>query len=147
MYSFISCLPLVIRAAGEAPEVVEAAARAAFNHSVGEALLDHAVPLHLEGQTLVVAVRDAVWQKQLTSVLGEVLFRINRLLGQSLVSFIELRIDEKVFSQRVTKQAAQADSSSAEVPLQLWSAANSISDKELRQLFLKAALSQSQRSE
>lgn len=147
MDAFISCLPIVLRASGEAPEVVESAAKAAFNHAVGETLREHAVPIKLEGQNLVVAVEDSVWQKHLASVLGEVLFRVNRLLGQSVVNFIELQVDENAFANRVTRQKTKTDPSTPEVPIQLWSAANAISDKELRQSFLKAALSQTQRSE
>lgn len=147
MDAFISCLPIVLRAAGEAPEVVESAAVVAFNHAVGEGLREHAVPIKLDGQTLMVAVKDSVWQKQLTPVLGEVLFRVNRLLGQPVVSFIELQIDETAFANKTNRQETKPEPSTTEVPIQLWAAANAILDKELRHSFLKAALSQSKRSE
>jgi len=93
MEGLIKSLPAVVRASGNAPEVIEAAAIAAWKHAAGEGLKEHAVPLGLEGRTLKIAVADVIWQKQLRAMRGQMLFRVNSLLGQPLVGAIEFIVD------------------------------------------------------
>lgn len=93
MEGLIKTLPAVLRASGNAPEVIEAAAIAAWKHAAGENLKSHAVAFSLHERTLKVAVADAIWQKQLHAMRGQMLFRINNLLGQPLVGSIEFIID------------------------------------------------------
>jgi len=92
MEALIKALPAVLRASGNAPEVAEAAAIAAWKHCAGEGLRDRAVPLALQDRTLRVAVADLIWQKQLTAMRGQMLYRINTLLGQPVVGAIEFII-------------------------------------------------------
>jgi predicted nucleic acid-binding Zn ribbon protein len=93
MESLIKALPAVLRASGNAPEVAEAAAIAAWKHCAGEGLKARAVAVSLQDRTLRVAVADLIWQKQLTSMRGQMLYRINTLLGQPVVGAIEFIID------------------------------------------------------
>ena len=93
MEGLIKCLPAVLRASGNAPEVAEAAAIAAWKHAAGEGLRDHAVPLGLQDRTLKIAVADPIWQKQLHSMRGQMLFRVNSLLGQPIVGTLEFIVD------------------------------------------------------
>ena len=139
MNQLIKSLPQVLRAAGTSAEVAEAAAIAAWKHAAGDGLKEHAVPLRLENRTLIVAVADRIWQKQLTSMRGQMLYRINSTLGQPLVSALDFVIDPKVVKPRV-EQPEPDELLDNEVPLELWSAANAIHDKELRKSFLKTAL-------
>jgi hypothetical protein len=139
MNQLIKSLPTVLRAAGDAAEVAEAAALAAWKHAAGDGLKEHAVPLRLAGRTLIIAVADRIWQKQLTSMRGQMLFRVNTILGQPLIGSLDFVIDPKVVKPRV-EQPEQNEPLDNEVPLELWSAANSIHDKELRKSFLKTAL-------
>ena len=60
-----------------------------------QGLRAQAVPFRLYRKTLVVAVADATWQKQLEAMSGQLLFRLNSLLGQAIVTYIEFRIDPK----------------------------------------------------
>jgi hypothetical protein len=143
--SFFKTLPTVLRAAGKSPEVLEAAVFAAWKHAAGEGLRQHAIPTKLVNKILIVAVADTVWQKQLGAMKDQLVFRINTLLGQPLVSQIELRIDPQMVNRPVPKTPA-ADILNNEVPLELWSAASEIHDKELRRTFLKAAMSSLLRS-
>jgi len=92
MEALIKALPAVLRASGNAPEVAEAAAIAAWKHCAGEGLRDRAVPLALQDRTLRVAVADLIWQKQLTAMRGQMIYRINTLLGQPVVGAIEFII-------------------------------------------------------
>ena len=140
MNQLIKSLPQVLRASGNAAEVAEAAALAAWKHAAGDGLKEHAVPLRLENRTLIVAVADRIWQKQLTSMRGQMMFRINSILGQPIVSALDFVIDPKLVKPRVEQTEQQNEPLDNEVPLELLSAANAIRDKELRKSFLKTAL-------
>src|SRR5918911_4041366 len=93
MDDLFRALPELLRAAGEAEEVAEAAALAAWRRVAGEQLRGQAVPFRLYRKTLTVAVADATWQQQLERMSGQLLFRLNSVLGQPVVTYIEFRID------------------------------------------------------
>jgi len=148
MDELVKTFPNLLRVIGNSKEVAEAAAIAAWKHAAGEGLRNHALPLGLEGNTLIVAIADAVWQKQLGAMKGQMLFRINAILGQPLVSQIDLRIDPRMtHSRALPRPEKKEDVLDNDVPLELWSAANAIKDKGLRQAFLKAALCSTKRLE
>jgi hypothetical protein len=139
MNQLIKSLPGVLRAAGDSTEVAEAAAIAAWKHASGEGLKEHAVPLKLENRTLTIAVADAIWQKQLHSMRGQLLFRVNSILGKPLVGALDFVIDPKL-AKPPLEQHVPEEPLDNEVPLELWSAASAIQDKDLRRKFLKTAL-------
>ena len=139
MNQLIKSLPGVLRASGNAEEVAQAAAIAAWKHAAGEGLKDHAVPVKLEQRTLTVAVADGIWQKQLHAMRGQMLFRVNSILGHPIVSAIEFVINPKVVRVAEPPKTTEQPLDN-EVPLELWSAANAIHDKELRKSFLKTAM-------
>ena len=93
MEGLIKSLGSVLRASGNAPEVAEAAAIAAWKHCAGEGLRDRAVATALHDRTLRVAVADVIWQKQLHAMRGQMIFKINSLLRQPVVGAIEFIID------------------------------------------------------
>ena len=138
MNQLIKSLPEVLKAARNSPEVAEAAALAAWKHAAGDGLKERTVPLRLEGRKLLVAVADVIWQKQMHSMRAQLLFRINTILGQPIVGEIEYVIDPKLAA--TADQEKVKEPFDNEVPLELWSAANAIHDKELRRRFLKAAI-------
>src|SRR5215510_6994841 len=140
MNQLIKSLPGVLCAAGNAEEVAQAAALAAWKHAAGYGLKDHAVPVNLENRTLTVAVADVIWQKQLHAMRGQMLFRVNSILGQPIVSAIEFVVDPKVAKARAETPKPPDDPLDNEVPLEIWSAANTIHDKELRRSFLRTAM-------
>ena len=140
MNHLIKSLPSVLRAAGDSNEVAEAAAIAAWKHAAGDGLKDHAVPVKLENRRLTIAVADAIWQKQLHSMRDQLLFRVNSILGRPIVGTIEFLIDQKLAKQRTEVSTEPERPLDNEVPLELWSAANAIHDKELRRSFLKTAM-------
>ena len=139
MNQLIKSLPQVLKAAGSSTEVAEAAAIAAWKHAAGDGLKEHAVALRLENRVLTVAVADPIWQKQLTSMRGQLLYRVNTILGQPLVSALDFAIDPKLAKPRAEQTSQQEEPLDNEVPLELWSAANAIHDKQLRKSFLKTA--------
>jgi hypothetical protein len=140
MNQIIKSLPQVLRASGNAPEVAEAAAFAAWKYAAGDGLRAHAMPMKLDEGKLTISVSDAIWQKQLHLMRGQLLFRVNSILGQPVVRVLEFVVDPglaKAHAEQPAKANAPLDN---EVPLELWSAANAIQDKELRRSFLKTAL-------
>jgi hypothetical protein len=88
-----------------------------------------------------------IWQKQLHAMRGQMLFRVNSILGQPVVSAIEFVVDPKVAKARAEAPKAAEQPLDNEVPLELWSAANAIHDKELRKSFLKTAMTALKRKE
>lgn len=139
MNQLIKSLPAILCAAGDSEEVAEAAAIAAWKHAAGDGLKGHAVPVRLENRTLTVSVADAIWQKQLNSMRGQLLFRVNTLLGQPIVGAIEFLIDPGLAAAQAEQEKPADEQLDNQVPLELWSAANAIHDKELRKSFLKTA--------
>jgi hypothetical protein len=146
MDDLIRTLPKLLRAAGEAEEVMEAAALIAWRRVAGEGLRTQAVPFRLYRKTLIVAVMDATWQKQLEPMSGQLLFRLNSLLGQAVVTYIEFRIDPKTVraerdrahvreTNRIEQERRALDSISGEIS----EAADAIHDDDLRHRFLLAA--------
>lgn len=140
MDELIKSLPVVLRAIGSSTEVAEAAALAAWKYATGRGLQSHAVATRLESQILIVEVRDPIWQKQLETMKNELLFRVNSVLGQRLVKDIELRVNPQAVMVTHSEGSGTEEIPDNEVPIELWSAANAIQDKQLRQKFLRAAV-------
>jgi hypothetical protein len=145
MDDLFQALPKILRAAGDSEEVSEAAAFAAWRRTAGEALRGCAVPFRLYRKTLVVAVPDATWQRQLEQMSPQLIFRLNSLVGQALVTYIEFRVDPRtVGEERGRINASHHDRLVAEENAlrrarELADAACAIHDEELRRRFLLAA--------
>jgi hypothetical protein len=145
MDDLLRVLPKFLRAAGETEEVLEAAAMIAWKRVAGEGLRGQAVPFRLYRKTLIVAVADTTWQKQLEAVAGQLLFRLNSLLGQAVVTYIEFRIDPTTVRAERAKRADVKDTETQErralesAAGQVRDAAEAISDENLRRRFLLAA--------
>lgn len=144
MDSLIKALPAILKAADGAQEVAEAACIAAWRHAVGSGLNDHAAAVQLQNQTMVVVVADSAWQRQLDQMRGQLLFRLNSVLGQPLVKSIEFRVDPKTLlkaRRSDVKAGAGQEAVNHQVPAELLSAAAWIADAQLRRAFLGAAAS------
>ena len=145
MDELFQALPKLLRAAGESEEVLEAAAFAAWRRVAGEALRASAVPFRLYRKTLVVSVSDATWRKQLEGISPQLLFRLNSLLGQALVTYIEFRIDpQTVNNERARLRQSQyehlvQEENALRRAVELDEAASAIHDEDLRRRFLLAA--------
>lgn len=146
MDDLLRVLPKFLRAAGEAEEVLEAAAMVAWKRVAGEGLRGQAVPFRLYRKTLIVAVADTTWQKQLEAVSGQLLFRINSLLGQAVVTYIEFRIDPVTVRAERAKMTTEKEDVAVQerralksADGQVHDAAEAITDEQLRRRFLLAA--------
>jgi hypothetical protein len=142
MDKLIQSLPAILKASGTSEDVAEAACVAAWRHAVGEGLSSHAVPIQLQNQTLVVVVADNIWKKQLEQMRGQLLSRLNAVLGQTLVKSIELRVDpRRIELARGTQPSTPTRQDDFRVPAELLTAAAGIEDVKLRCAFLGAATS------
>lgn len=143
MEQLIRALPALLKASGASEGIAEAACIAAWKHAVGEGLNSNAVPLQFQNRTLVVAVADALWKKQLEQMRAQLISRLNLVLGQSLVKSIELRINPDKIQEQRAKQAKVERGPEADykVPAELLTAAAGIQDAALRRAFLGAAAS------
>jgi len=142
MERLIKTLPAILKASGAPDEVAEAACISAWKHAVGEGLSSHAVPVQLQNSTLVVAVADNIWKRQLEQMRGQLLYRLNSVLGQALVKSIELRVDPvRIETARPKPSGTGKEKLNYEVPAELLSAAAAIEDVDLRRAFLGAATS------
>jgi len=142
MDNFIKALPAILKASGAPEEVAEAACVAVWKHAVGEGLSGQAFPIQLRDRKLVVVVDDNLWKKQLEQMRGQLIYRLNSVLGQGMVTSIEVRVDPKTLA--ASRGAAPE---SRKVPIdhkvlaELVGAAAGIEDADLRRAFLGAATS------
>jgi hypothetical protein len=145
MDELFKALPQLLRAAGESEEVSEAVAFAAWRRVAGEAMRGNAVPFRLYKKTLVVAVPDSTWRKQLEKVSPQLIFRLNSLLGQALVTYVEFRVDpqtvgrERARTRRTQYERLVEEENALRRAVELGDAADAIHDDDLRRRFLIAA--------
>ncbi len=145
MDELFKALPQLLRAAGESEEVSEAVAFAAWRRVAGEAMRGNAVPFRLYKKTLVIAVPDATWRKQLEKVSPQLIFRLNSLLGQALVTYVEFRVDaqtvgrERARTRRAQYERLVEEENALRRASELDDAADAIHDDDLRRRFLLAA--------
>ena len=124
----------------------EAVVFAAWRQIAGGPLGQHAVPLRLDKKKLLVAVSNDIWRKQIGDLSAQMIFKLNSILGGSLVTFIEFCVDAKaVESDRSGRAHLQIPVSDLKadalkhVTPRLRRAAESITDERLRHEFLLAA--------
>src|ERR687884_477735 len=145
MDELFKALPQLLRAAGESEEVSEAAAFAAWRRVAGEAMRGSAVPFRLYNRTLVVAVPDTTWRRQLEQVSPQLIFRLNSLLGQAVVTYVEFRVDPKTVREERARLGRReyerlvGEEDALRRADEISDAAEAIHDEVLRRRFLLAA--------
>ncbi len=139
-------MPKVLRETGESEALREPLVFAAWKRIAGENLERNTAPVGLDKKRLIVAVPDEIWKRHLENLSGQMIFKLNSLLGEEVVTFIEFRVDGKHFSAGREAQERKAAErlnfdrrSQEELTPRLREAADSIEDPELRELFLQAA--------
>src|SRR2546429_3294597 len=137
MIGLTALLPKLLRANGANAEL---AVKLAWSKAAGTGLRRHTIPVRLESKTLIVAVADPIWQKQLQHMSAELIFRINNLLQGNLIDAIEFRVDAGALkSNQPTDRTSVKDPTNQPVPTELLFAASAIADEELRERFVRAA--------
>ncbi len=139
-------LPKLLKEFDDNEELRESVTLAAWRKIAGQSLLKHAVPFRLFNKHLIVAVRDNMWKRHLELLSGQMIFKINSVLGQAIVTFIEFRIDEEtVVRENDDKRNSKfTNEQLAEIALEkvtpkLRHSADAIKDDNLRYQFLLAA--------
>lgn len=146
MNELFRALPALLKEFDENETVREAVAFAAWRKIAGESLRQHAVPFRLRQKRLTIAVKSETWRKHLEHLAGQMIFKINSVLGQAVVTFIEFHIDEAAverenFKERKTLLSDEEFEEIAldEVTPKMRRAADAIKDDNLRYQFLLAA--------
>lgn len=146
MQDLFRALPKLIKEFEDTPEVREAVVFAAWRRIAGDSLSDHTVPYRLYNKHLIIAVADKMWKRHLEELSGQMIFKLNSVLGQPVVTFIEFRIEAAVLSEERAKHHKQtlSDEELREIALdevtpQLRHSADAITDDNLRYQFLLAA--------
>jgi hypothetical protein len=146
MEDLFRALPKLLREFDDTDEIREAVALAAWRRVAGQSLCEHAVPFRLFNKHLIVAVANPTWKKHLEHLSGQMIFKLNSMLGQAVVTFIEFRVDEETVLEERAKNKIPTISSEEqeeialeEVTPKLRGAADAIKDDNLRYQFLLAA--------
>ncbi len=103
----------------------EQMAQAAWPAAVGKRLADRTGRVTLYGTTMVVDVEDAIWQSQLTPMSGQILAKIEMLLGSGAIQKLEFRIG--VMRRRPQK---------VEKPSPLFDEGDGIQDPSFRKIYI-----------
>jgi hypothetical protein len=121
----------VIRGMRFAAEAIsaESMAAAVWPEAVGKKIAAHTRVAKLVRTRLVVAVEDAVWQRQLFSLSRFIVHNLEKLLGSGVVDDVEFRIvPRRRDAQRATESQPSAPAANADE-------ADAIADPVLRSIY------------
>lgn len=125
--------------------VREAIVFAAWKKIAGDALRQHTAPFELRQKRLFVAVRSETWRKHLESLAGQMIFKLNSLLGSASVTMIEFRVNEDLVATALDTRKTEQDEiefrrlAIDELTPKIRASAEAIKDEALRETFLLAA--------
>lgn len=89
MQQLFSAISSVLKEYGAEPGLEKAIVYAAWSHCAGEMLSSRTKPLDFTDKHLIVAVDDKNWKRQLEELSPKLLVKLNEVLGQDTVRFIE----------------------------------------------------------
>jgi len=146
MNELFRALPALLKEFDDNETVREAVAFAAWRKIAGESLRQHAVPFQLNQKRLTIAVKSETWRKHLEHLSGQMIFKINSVLGSAVVTYIEFRVDETAVEKEnhKAKTTTLSDEELEEIALDevtpnMRRSADAIKDDNLRYQFLLAA--------
>ncbi|HTK39078.1 MAG TPA: DUF721 domain-containing protein [Pyrinomonadaceae bacterium] len=140
MEALFRALPALLEALPDNETVREAVVFAAWRKSAGEQLAEHTCPVEFAENRLAVAVPDRSWQKNLASLSGQMIFRINSVLGSAVVTYIEFVVDANKIQVATVDPSNYGDGNLlAQLTPELIHSASTITDEKLRKDFLAAA--------
>ncbi|MGB7070192.1 MAG: DUF721 domain-containing protein [Pyrinomonadaceae bacterium] len=135
-------LPAVLQEFGKNNVLEASVVFAAWRRIAGDALAEQTAASKFEDGKLVIAVKSEIWKRNLKEMGPDMAFRINSVLGGSIVRSIEFIVDEKQIADvigpdsRTTEQDSDAQFL---ITPELRRSAETISDMEMRLKFLLAA--------
>ncbi|MCS6873734.1 MAG: DUF721 domain-containing protein [Pyrinomonadaceae bacterium] len=135
MEELFNTLPRIVEISGD-KSLREAMVFAAWRKVTGD-LKEKTSPVKLEDRRLLVAVSDKTWKKNLEKISEEIVFRLNAILKQPIVAFIDFQVDKSRFVKEKKKKRVEETLLKAVSP-EVSSSANAIEDEDLRHQFLLA---------
>lgn len=144
MIDLANTLPGLMKNLPSGDEVRGAVVFAVWKTAAGPELARRAVPVEFADGLLVIAVPDEAWRRNLESLSGQLLYKLNSAFDRPAVRRIEFTVDEAAVSIRADAGSANVAEKSAKaalknVPQEVKRAAAAIEDKALRRAFLLAA--------
>jgi hypothetical protein len=139
MRQLLTIIPRLLSRTEDSVEAREQSVFAAWLVAVGPSIRRVSAPVKLERKTLIVAVTDATWRAQLRSMRGELLFKLNSLLGSPILTSIDFIVNPKLIQPLVEAPALHKFIAPDKQAEPLREAAAAISDDEVRDVFLRAA--------
>jgi len=139
MTSLLHLLPIMLRNAGDSDELREQAVFAAWAATVGAQLRQVTTPVRLERKTLIIAVLDSTWKKQLKRMDGHTIFRLNSILGSPVITGLDYVVNEESVRRSQRMPTTIEFNAPEKQALPLREKAEAISNTELRETFLRAA--------
>src|SRR6478735_5833053 len=113
MQDILSALPELLDQHGDNEDVRRSVIFAIWRRVAGDSLSEHAVAVDLENFTLRIAVADRNWQRNLSELSKEMLFRMNFIFGSAEVKRLEFVIDKGTVKnsskQDIDQAAAEAE--------------------------------------
>jgi hypothetical protein len=140
MNELLNYIPLVLRQAGDSEEARQNVVLAAWTVLAGKEIRQISMALRVERKTLIIAVKNGLWQKQLRAMSGEILFRLNSLLGAPAITTLEFVVNPDMIGANPKSPTEDVNFVAPEkYAARLEEEAAAIQNKELRELFLRAA--------
>lgn len=139
MENLLTLLPRLFRKVGDSDDAREQAVVAAWAVAVGPQVRKLTAAMRLERKTLIVATLDETWRAQLKGMRGQVLFKVNSLLGAPLVTAIEFVVNQRAVRAAHTAPPEMRPRSPTDEALPLVEKAAAIPEPLLRDAFLRAA--------
>lgn len=145
MLDIFRTLPAVFDGIDADPAVRESLVFIVWRRVAGELLSEHTVPISLQDSRLTIAVSSNTWRAHLKELCPQMLYKLSTVLGPSVVSYIELIVDEAAVESARTPASEQIDEKAVRqragkaLTADLRASADAIADDELRDKFLMAA--------
>lgn len=146
MNELFRTLPKLLKELSDNEDVREAIVFATWKKIAGEALRQQTAPKQLLGKRLSVAVTGDMWKKHLESLSEQMIFKINSMLGQAIVTFIEFQVDENLVVknrqkriEKISNNLLSDENAMYQISPSLQKSADAILDESLRKQFLLAA--------
>lgn len=139
MDAFFRTLPGLIEAMEGSEEVRDAFIFAAWRRVAGSQIVERTEPIEFTDGVIVIAVEDRSWQRNLETLVSQLLFKLNATLKSVPIRRIEFRIDPKALAMPRPAKAA-ADDKEMVLPEELAISLNEISNERLRNTVKAAAV-------
>ncbi len=92
MDAIIKLIPSMIKQANYSEEICESASFVAWRLVAGHSITQVTTPKRLIRKTLLIAVVDQTWKKELEKMSSQLLFQINTILGSPLIKGFDFYI-------------------------------------------------------